>query len=531
MLKINSSILKLYKKEFDCETNTAKRAEIIHKICNDEVILDSKALISAMLQITTWQNSVEDSRPVKKISEITSNAYHRGFVTLVEEPDKNYFVIGDLHDDKKSFDQILLTLKFRQDFEQTHLIFLGDYVDRGKDRLTLINKIIALKYFLPNKIHLLRGNHELYRVDVKGNYFSPMIGASPNSHHFDLLTFLVNSERQNHKVYAQQNGLTKELIESYANFFDSMPTLALLNFNNLKICAVHGGLPRPDLLATNFYNNPSFDSFNTLLDENNIDPVGIVQKHNMLWSDPFDGLEETFKDSSEVRFLYSKEQFICFCEKYDIDMILRAHESQNDGYKSYYDDRLISLFSSGGRNINKDEIVNDHSFYEKVSPNIIQIGEKILSLNINFNEHPEMIIEEEFDPDAIRESRYLHEHHKHTKPDVVKSFDHELINNFSSSSDVVLIVDMHNLENRKYILFENGEDEVFCRHSDLSQFFGIHKNLRIVLNKAAKSITNLSAIPLEIMPKGLQVNEGGCFRGETRTVVKIGNAALLGIIF
>merc|ERR1719359_822544 len=78
--------------------------------------------------------------------------------TLVEAavPVKVY---GDLHG---QFRDMLLHL-FHFGFPQSqgpHFIFNGDWVDRGSHQVEVVALVFALKVMYPNRVWLLRGNHE-----------------------------------------------------------------------------------------------------------------------------------------------------------------------------------------------------------------------------------------------------------------------------------------------------------------------------------------------------------------------------------
>ncbi len=63
--------------------------------------------------------------------------------------------IGDIHGCLKTLDRLLEKLELTSDM---HLVFVGDYVDRGPDSKGVIDRLIELKQY--HTCTFLRGNHE-----------------------------------------------------------------------------------------------------------------------------------------------------------------------------------------------------------------------------------------------------------------------------------------------------------------------------------------------------------------------------------
>lgn len=92
--------------------------------------------------------------------------YTNGKLTEIEGSE-SLTVVGDLHGDLESFERILKNWK---DEKNNYIIFLGDYADRGRDGVEIIERLASLKD--KENVVLLKGNHENY--DESGDsLFSP----------------------------------------------------------------------------------------------------------------------------------------------------------------------------------------------------------------------------------------------------------------------------------------------------------------------------------------------------------------------
>jgi protein phosphatase len=228
----------------------------------------------------------------------------RGDDSLLKVSKGNVLVVGDTHGDFRAA-QYIVNLWKEQDIET--LVFLGDYVDRGDNQLENINYLLALKVLYPGRVFLLRGNHETPSVNSYYGFSSVCIN-----------TF----GEEARGIYNRYN-----ILFSYFS-----PALLVLK----KILLLHGGIPA---------------GLHTLEDINSI-PKGDLDVKNdilgqILWNDPSEyhrGFEPNWERG--IHLTYGKNVFSEFLETHDLDMVIRAHEVFLEGYKYFFDNKLLSIFSS-----------------------------------------------------------------------------------------------------------------------------------------------------------------------------------------
>ena len=75
-------------------------------------------------------------------------------------------VVGDLHGDLEAAVEIV-----DRYLGNCHLVFLGDYVDRGGFSLETVSYLPALKLLHPKRVFLLRGNHESMLVNQRYGFY------------------------------------------------------------------------------------------------------------------------------------------------------------------------------------------------------------------------------------------------------------------------------------------------------------------------------------------------------------------------
>ncbi|HAU30618.1 TPA: hypothetical protein DCW54_03250 [Candidatus Dependentiae bacterium] len=186
----------------------------------------------------------------------------------------DWYICGDRHGDGISIDIMLNHLKEKEDIDlngvlKPHIgiIFLGDYIDRGKDSVGVVHRVVQLKKKNRSNVFALRGNHEE--------------GECGNGLQENLSIFGEKLLKKLHHWY----------IASFCNlpqiFFLQMPTQNKNSSVTPYINLMHGGIDSKQLNPETYHKNigtlKKFLSDKKLTEEQLCYPEG--PRRSPLWND------------------------------------------------------------------------------------------------------------------------------------------------------------------------------------------------------------------------------------------------------
>lgn len=210
-------------------------------------------------------------------------------------------VCGDIHG---QFYDLLELIKTGGEVPDTSYIFMGDFVDRGHNSVETFQLLLCLKARYPDRMTLLRGNHE---------------------------------SRQITQVY----GFYEECMRKYGNanpwkycveVFDYLNLAALIDN---KVLCVHGGLS-PTIGA--------LDQIQVLERVQEIPHQGAYC--DLMWSDPED-ITDWAVSPRGAGYLFGSKVTKEFCHINGIDLICRAHQLVMEGYKYHFaESNVVTVWSA-----------------------------------------------------------------------------------------------------------------------------------------------------------------------------------------
>lgn len=219
--------------------------------------------------------------------------------------------VGDIHGDSESIISIVEQTKFieRMGKEDFYLVFLGDYMDRGKKDIATMEAVMKLKMAYPENVVLLRGNHE----------------ESDANAYYGLLVSLIEK-------YGNEKGV--EIHKKYNEMTKNMPGV-VVTANG--IIGTHGGVPSQDISSLRDLNNEE------------------VLEH-MRWNDPSESISERernprdFRKTDKPYTLFGSSSFERFIKKIGAKVMVRGHEQTGmERNTKNFNNKLITIFSTGAK--------------------------------------------------------------------------------------------------------------------------------------------------------------------------------------
>jgi len=209
-------------------------------------------------------------------------------------------LVGDIHG---QFHDLLRLFEHCGWPPDANYLFLGDYVDRGKNGIETIAMLLTYKILYPENFFLLRGNHECASINRIYGFYDEC------------------KRRFNIKMW-----------KKFQDAFNVLPFAAVVDE---KIFCIHAGLS-PDL------NTP--DQIKRIQRPTDVPDSGLLC--DMLWSDPEADISGWAENDRGVSYTFGADVVSKFLQKHDYDLVVRAHQVVEDGYEFFADRQLVTLFSA-----------------------------------------------------------------------------------------------------------------------------------------------------------------------------------------
>ena len=209
-------------------------------------------------------------------------------------------ICGDTHG---QFRDLIRLFEFGGSPSKKTYLFLGDYVDRGKNSIETISLLLAYKIKYPKNIYLLRGNHECEMINRTYGFFDEC------------------KRRYNLRIW-----------KIFSDCFNWLPISALVDE---KILCMHGGLS-PELTE--------IKCLKEIVRPTEVPDKGLLC--DLLWSDPEKDVEDWAPNERGISVLFNENIIERTLDNLDIDLICRAHQVVERGYEFFAQRRLVTVFSA-----------------------------------------------------------------------------------------------------------------------------------------------------------------------------------------
>ncbi len=304
---------------FSCRCVVAPKIFFLLTVCDDFGHLTFPQVINRLLE-------VRGSRPGKQVQLLETEIrtlcmkareifISQPILLELEAPIK---ICGDIHG---QYYDLLRLFEYGGFPPASNYLFLGDYVDRGKQSLETICLLLAYKIKYPENFFILRGNHECASINRIYGFYDECMSLSCFAFSVLVLTRTSGKRRYNIKLW-----------KTFTDCFNCLPIAAIIDE---KIFCMHGGLS-PDL--------KTMEQIRRIVRPTDVPDNGLLC--DLLWSDPDKDIQGWGENDRGVSFTFGQDVVSQFLKRHDLDLICRAHQVVEDGYEFFAKRQLVTLFSA-----------------------------------------------------------------------------------------------------------------------------------------------------------------------------------------
>lgn len=236
----------------------------------------------------------------KKVKSILSKEPNLIKLKTNENP---IYIFGDIHG---QFSDLIRFLGLTKLPPKVRLLFLGDYVDRGENNIEVMVLLFALKIKFPRNVFMIRGNHECSQLNQLYGFQEECLSRYPE--------------------------IGMKLWGTINDTLSYLPIAALIN---KQIFCVHGGISQ---------SLKSFDEINKLPKGGCIPDIGLMC--DLTWSDPKKQSNEYANNDRGVAYTFNEKALEDFNTRMGIQLVCRAHQVVDEGYKFFGNNKLVTVFSA-----------------------------------------------------------------------------------------------------------------------------------------------------------------------------------------
>ncbi|KAI3406013.1 PPH3 [Candida oxycetoniae] len=219
-------------------------------------------------------------------------------------------ICGDIHG---QLHDLITLFKIGGSLPETQYLFLGDFVDRGFNSLESFLLLMSYKLRFPDKIYLIRGNHESRQITTVYGFYDECM-----------------------RKYGSVN-----VWRYCCEVFDYLSIGAIVgggggggNGGFSGVFCIHGGL------------SPEIDT---------VEQIRIMDRKqevpheggmcDLLWSDPEDVSSWSISPRG-AGFLFGENEVDKFLHRNNFSLIARAHQLVMEGYREMFSSKLVTVWSA-----------------------------------------------------------------------------------------------------------------------------------------------------------------------------------------